>query len=209
MNDKGERGRSSGRNGKGDTKIEVRRRAKGIAAPRKLPDDVHTAATVRDKLDAELLDHEQTRARLAAIVSSSEDAIVSKDLNGIITTWNDGAERLFGYTADEVVGKSVTILIPDDHIDEEPRILERIRRGGIVDHYETIRRRKDGSLVEISLTVSPLRDASGTIIGASKIARDITKGKAIDAALRAKEAELQTIADTTPLILVRCSRDLT
>ena len=113
--------------------------------------------------------------RLAAIVESSDDAIVAKDLDGVITSWNHGAERLFGYTADEVVGKPVTILIPADGHDEEPAILARIRRGERIDHYETIRCRKDGSLVEISLTVSPIKSSDGRIIGASKIARDITE----------------------------------
>ena len=113
--------------------------------------------------------------RLGAIVESSEDAIVSKDLDGIIGTWNAGAERLFGYAAEEVIGRPVTMLIPPDRLDEEPEILARIRRGERVDHYETVRRRKDGSLVEISLTVSPVKDAEGRIVGASKIARDITE----------------------------------
>jgi len=120
---------------------------------------------------------EMAAQRLAAIVESSEDAIVSKDLNGIITSWNASAERIFGYSADEVIGKPVTILIPPDHVDEEPRLLERIRRGERTDHYETIRRRKDGSLIPVSLTISPIRDASGQIIGASKIARDNTERK--------------------------------
>ena len=111
--------------------------------------------------------------RIAAIVESSDDAILAKNLDGIITSWNSGAERLFGYTADEVIGKPVTILIPVDRHDEEPTILARIRRGERVDHYETIRQRKDGSLVDISLTISPVRDPDGKIIGASKIARDI------------------------------------
>jgi len=115
--------------------------------------------------------------RLASIVESSNDAIISKSLDGIITSWNRGAERLFGYTAEEVIGKAVTILIPEDRISEEPEILERIRRGKRVDHYDTVRRRKDGSLIDISLTVSPLKDADGRIIGASKIARDITERK--------------------------------
>lgn len=113
--------------------------------------------------------------RLAAIVESSDDAILAKDLNGIIITWNQGAERLFGYTPDEIVGKPVTILIPADRHDEEPAILARIRRGERIEHYETIRRRKDGSLVEISLTVSPIKSLDGRIVGASKIARDITE----------------------------------
>jgi PAS domain S-box-containing protein len=112
---------------------------------------------------------------LAAIVESSDDAILAKDFNGIILSWNQGAERLFGYTAEEAVGKPVTILIPPDRLDEEPSILARIRRGERVHHYETVRRRKDGSLVEISLTVSPIRNAAGDIVGASKIARDITE----------------------------------
>jgi PAS domain S-box-containing protein len=119
----------------------------------------------------------QASAHLAAIVESSDDAIVSKDLSGIITSWNAGAARIFGYEADEVIGKPITILIPKDRQAEEPIILERIRRGERVDHYETVRRRKDGSLVDISLTVSPVKDASGRVVGASKIARDISERK--------------------------------
>lgn len=111
---------------------------------------------------------------LAAIVESSHDAILSKDLDGVITSWNRGAEALFGYTAQEAVGKSVTMLIPPDRLDEEPAILARIRRGEAIDHYETVRRRKDGSLVDISLTVSPIRGPGGVIVGASKIARDVS-----------------------------------
>ena len=113
--------------------------------------------------------------RLAALVESSNDAIIAKDLDGIITDWNCGAERLFGYSAPEVIGKSVTILIPPDRQDEEPKILARIRAGERVDHFETIRRRKDGSLVDISLTISPIRNGSGQVVGASKIARDISE----------------------------------
>lgn len=120
---------------------------------------------------------EHLAQRLATIVKCSDDAIVSKDLNGIITTWNPGAERLFGYTADEVIGKSITVLIPPDRRDEEPGILEQIRRGEHIDHYETVRQRKDGSLLDISLTVSPIKDANGRVIGAAKIARDITERK--------------------------------
>jgi PAS domain S-box-containing protein len=115
--------------------------------------------------------------RLASIVQSSDDAIISKALDGIITSWNRGAERLFGYTAEEVIGKPVTILIPEDRMNEEPEILDRIRRGERVDHYDTVRRRKDGGLIDISLTVSPLKDSDGRIMGASKIARDITERK--------------------------------
>jgi PAS domain S-box-containing protein len=127
--------------------------------------------------------------RLAAIVESSDDAIVAKDLNGIITSWNKGAERLFGYSADEVLGKSITILIPASHQHEEPEILRRIRCGERVEHFETTRRHKDGHLVEISLTVSPIRDAACRIIGASKIARDITDYKRTEKAMAARLRE--------------------
>jgi PAS domain S-box-containing protein len=129
----------------------------------------------------------QGSGRLAAIVESSEDAIISKDLNGIIASWNQAAERIFGYTAEEAVGKPITILIPPDRHDEEPGILARIRRGERVEHYETVRQRKDGSLLDISLTISPIRDALGNIVGASKIARDITRRKLIEEALRQSE----------------------
>ncbi|QDZ10664.1 PAS domain S-box protein [Devosia ginsengisoli] len=112
--------------------------------------------------------------QLAAIVEASDDAILSKDLNGVITSWNRGAERLFGYLADEIIGLPVMVLIPADRQHEEPDILARIRRGERIEHFETIRRRKDGSLVEISLTVSPIKNPQGKVIGASKIARDIT-----------------------------------
>ena len=120
---------------------------------------------------------EEVGQRLVAIIESSDDAILSKNLDGIIASWNRGAERLFGYTADEIIGKSVTILIPAERLDEEPEILGRIRRGVHIDHYETVRLRKDGSLVDISLSVSPVKDGHGNIIGASKIARDITERK--------------------------------
>ena len=125
---------------------------------------------------------EEATARLAAVVESSDDAIVSKDLNGIITSWNKGAEHLFGYTESEMIGKPVALLIPPDRSDEEPSILERIRRGERIDHYETVRRRKDGSLLDISVTISPVRDTAGRVIGAAKIARDITGRKMAEAA---------------------------
>lgn len=116
-------------------------------------------------------------ARLAAIVDSSFDAIIAKDLNSTITNWNRAAERLFGYTAEEAIGKSILMLIPDGLQGEEADIIERVRRGEQVASYETTRQRKDGSYISVSLTVSPIRDADGTIIGASKIARDITAAK--------------------------------
>ena len=116
-------------------------------------------------------------AHLAAIVESSDDAIISKDLNGIITSWNKGAQHLFGYTALEMIGQPVQTLIPDDRFDEEPRILERLRQGQRIDHYETVRQRKDGTRVEISLSVSPIKDRTGQIVGAAKIAREISERK--------------------------------
>lgn len=119
-------------------------------------------------------DPEELRQFLAAIVESSDDAILSKSLDGVITSWNRGAEKLFGYTADEVIGKPVTLLIPADRAEEEPSILARLRRGERIEHYETVRRRKDGALLDVSLTVSPIRDSTGAVVGASKIARDIS-----------------------------------
>lgn len=112
--------------------------------------------------------------RLSAIVESSDDAILSKDINGIITSWNRGAERLFGYGEAEVIGRPVTILIPPERQNEEPDILGRIRLGERIEHYETVRQKRDGRLVHISLSVSPLVDSSGRVVGASKIARDIS-----------------------------------
>jgi PAS domain S-box-containing protein len=118
---------------------------------------------------------DEVAQRFAAIVESSEDAILSKDMDGRINSWNHGAEMLFGYTAEEAIGQHVTLLIPLERHNEEPDILGRIRLGQRIEHYETIRRRKDGSLVEISLSVSPIRNLDGKIVGASKIARDITE----------------------------------
>jgi PAS domain S-box-containing protein len=137
---------------------------------------------------------ERIERRLSAIVESSDDAIVSKDLDGVIVTWNKGAERLFGYLAEEVIGKPITILIPADRQQEEHEILERIRRGERVDHFETERRRKDGSVVHISLSVSPVSDEFGEIVGASKIARDITDQKRREELINllAREADHRT-----------------
>ena len=118
---------------------------------------------------------------LASIVETCDDAIISKTLDAIITSWNKGAVRMFGYTAEEAVGKPVTILIPPDRQHEERTILERIGRGERIEHYETIRRRKDGSLIAVSLTVSQIKNVEGRIIGASKIARDLTERKDAEA----------------------------
>jgi len=127
---------------------------------------------------------EETRSLLAAIVAASDDAIVSKTLDGIILTWNDGAQRLFGYTPEEAVGQAIDLIIPPELRFEERQILERLRSGQRIDHFETVRVAKDGRRLDISLTISPVRDDSGRVIGASKVARDITEKKQVEAALR-------------------------
>ena len=136
--------------------------------------------------------------RLIAIVESSRDAIVAKNLDGIVTTWNRGAEQLFGYTAAEMVGKPITMLIPHDRLDEETQILGRIRAGDAVEHFETVRLHKDGSLLDISLTVSPVRDVRGRIVGVSKIARDIRERKQAEVKLRDSEQHLQDLLAAVP-----------
>jgi PAS domain S-box-containing protein len=130
----------------------------------------------------------------AAVIESSDDAIITKNLNSIITSWNAGAERVFGYTPQEAIGRPVTMLMPADQVDEEPKILERVRRGERIDHYETVRVHKDGGLLDISLTVSPIKDASGKIVGASNIARDVTERARASAQIKflAREAEHRT-----------------
>jgi PAS domain S-box-containing protein len=133
--------------------------------------------TERKQIEAALQERENRLRWLASIVESSDDAIVSKNLDGIITSWNSGAERIFGYTAEEAIGQPITIAIPQDRQDEERTILTRLRRGERIDHFETIRQRKHGSLIVVSLTVSPVKNAEGKIVGASKIARDITEQK--------------------------------
>jgi two-component system CheB/CheR fusion protein len=137
-----------------------------------------TIEDITERKDAEV-----AVARLAAIVECSDDAIIAKNLDGVIQTWNRGAEKLFGYTEKEAVGQPVTLLIPPDRVKEEPAILERIRRGEHIDHYESVRLRKDGSLLDVSLTISPIVDEHGQIVGASKIARDISDRKLTEAAL--------------------------
>jgi PAS domain S-box-containing protein len=147
--------------------------------------------TERKEIEAALREREDRLRWLASIVESSDDAIVSKNLDGIITSWNGGAERVFGYTAEEAIGQPITIVIPQNRQDEERTILTRIRRGERIDHFETVRQRRHGSLIVVSLTVSPVKNAEGKIVGASKIARDITgqKRSQEQIATLAREAE--------------------
>ncbi len=141
---------------------------------------------------------EETSRRLAAIVESSDDAIVGKTLDGVITSWNRGAERLYGYTAGEMTGKPFTILVPEDRADELAATVERLRRGESLEHFETVRRRKDGGLVEVSMSYSPVRDGDGRLSGVSVIARDVTERKRAEAAVREAEARLGAIVHHSP-----------
>ena len=136
---------------------------------------------------------EDMRLRLAALVECSEDAIIGKDLDGLVTDWNRAAERIFGYTAAEMIGRSIRILLPPDREQEEAEILRRVRQGERTEHYETLRRRKDGQLIHVALTVSPIRDAGGRIVGASKIGRDITARK------EAERLQLATVKELTDI----------
>ena len=142
----------------------------------------------------------ELRGLLAAIIESSDDAIISKTLEGVVTSWNRGAQRIFGYSAEEVVGQHISLLMPPERVEDMRRILERVRRGERVDHYETKRRTKDGRIIDVSLTVSPVRDADGNIIGASKVARDITEQKR--AAVERKEAEFRNVLESAPDAIV-------
>lgn len=144
------------------------------------------------------VDEDRATRLLAAIVESSEDAIVSKTLDGIVTSWNKAAERIFGYTAAEMVGQPISLLAPQNRTDEIVRILDRIKAGERVEHYETERRRKDGRTIQVALTVSPIRDRAERIVGASKIARDISETKLTTAALSEREAHLSSILETIP-----------
>ena len=154
---------------------------------------ISTDITDRKRMDEE-------RMQLAAIVESSDDSIISKTLQGVITSWNPGAEKLFGYRADEAIGRPMTMLIPPERINEEPEILARVSRGESVDHFETVRLRKDGSRVEVSATISPIRDAQGRIVGASKIARDITDRKLAQVRLQAQLERLTLLDQITRAI---------
>jgi PAS domain S-box-containing protein len=148
--------------------------------PEKKPPLAEQLAAAKERIK-ELERAEVAQLYLSSIVASADDAIISKTLDGIIITWNQGAEKIFGYTAEEMIGQPMSLLIPKDHPNEEPGILEKLRRGERIEHYETKRGRKDGSLVDISLSVSPIIDKAGRIIGAAKIARDISERKAVEA----------------------------
>lgn len=151
---------------------------------------------------------EQDRQQMAALVESAEDAILSKNLDGIVRTWNPGAERMLGYRADQIIGKPVTLLIPENRLDEEVMIIEKIRSGQRVAHFETVRRRADGSPIEVSLTISPIVDRTGTVVGASKIMRDISKRKQREADLRRTNAELQQMNKDLDDFVYTASHDL-
>jgi len=141
---------------------------------------------------------EESQGRLAAIVASAEDAIISKDLNGVIQTWNVGAETIFGYTAEEAIGRNISLLVPPGHADQVPDILKRLSQGEHIENFETVRMRKDGAIIPVSLNFSAIRDPNGRVIGASKIAHDITERKQTEEALRASEEQFRTLADSIP-----------
>ena len=138
---------------------------------------------------------EKTLAQLAAIVESSDDAMIGKMLDGTVTSWNKGAERLFGYTAEEAIGQNITLVVPPERLPEQATILERLKQGVRVDHFDTVRRRKDGSVFDVSLTISPVRDPTGHVVGASKVARDISERKAAEKALQHAHDRLESMVE--------------
>lgn len=156
-------------------------------SPLETEEGVLVSSTIRDVTERRKA--EELRAQLAAIVDSSDDAIIGKSLDGTIRSWNTGAQRVFGYEAEEMLGRSIAVLLPPGRHGEEPAIIERLRKGERVDSFETVRRRKDGEDIHVSVTISPIHDSRGHVIGASKVARDISDRKrAEEAVARAKEA---------------------
>ena len=179
--------------------VLARRVAASIESERAARAKAEAASGAKDELLAVRERSETSARRLAAIVESSDDAIIGKTLEGIITSWNPGASRIFGYPEAEAVGRSVLLIVPPDRRQEEDEVLDRLERGEVIDHFETVRVTKDGRRIDVSLTVSPIRDASGRIVGASKIARDITERKRVEAeraALLAREQAARAEADT-------------
>ncbi|HVK19446.1 MAG TPA: PAS domain S-box protein [Fimbriiglobus sp.] len=166
---------------------------------------VHTRCFTRDITERKLV--EETRLRLAAIVESSDDAIIGIDLNGTITSWNRAAERLYGYTAEEVVGRPTSVLIPPDHKDDFPTIMGRLGRGERIERYETVRVSKGGRRVDVSLTISPVRNAEGRVVGASKIAHDVTDRKRTGAALRRQTERLRLLWEAAAVLLTADNPD--
>jgi len=154
------------------------------------------------------MEMERVTGLLAAIVDSSDDAIISKNLDGVITSWNQGAERIFGFTAAEAVGKSITMIIPQERHDEESGILSRLKKGERIDHFETVRMRKDGTKLDISITVSPVKDRTGRITGASKVARDISEKKKFERAMHENEERLRTMAIGLESEVLKRTREL-
>lgn len=169
------------------------------------PGQTQVLGVVRDI--TERRNTEVTRARLAAIVQSSQDAIIGKDINGIVTSWNAGAAKIFGFSEKEMAGQPITLILPPDRLEEEEKILRRIRAGEEVQHLETVRRTKDGRLIDVSITVSPIRDAAGNVVGASKIARDISERKRAERELRESEQELRTVTDAIPSPIASIDRN--
>ena len=151
---------------------------------------------------------EAGRSRLAAIVEFSDDAMVSKTLDGTITSWNKAAERLFGYAAEEAIGQNITLIVPADRLPEEKTILERLTRGERVEHFETVRRRKDGTTLDVSLTISPVKDAAGRVVGASKVARDITTQKQTEQALRQAHDRLESLVEIRTAAVRKLSSEI-
>src|SRR5262249_17487216 len=168
-------------------------------SPIETADGILVASAIRDITERKLA--EESRLRLATIVESSEDAIISKNLDGFIVSWNRGAQRIYGHTEEEAVGMPITILVPLELLDEEDKVLERVRAGERIDHYETVRVTKEGKRIDVSLSLSPIKDSSGTITGLCSISRDISDRKRGEEARRLAEQELSKANERLRLAL--------